>query len=187
MFIYQKSGDNIQVLNFKEPESDKIICVKFTHSNKNSSGNHYYAIICKRHFQGNGLQMLTEVATDLLKKANNLLQKGSTADASKIPVHKEKTPSVSTNKATDDEMPIKKEHKDISSMSDNDSDVHIIGYDKPQTTPTYSGTTEAYIVTDETYVSTDLELRKKFNMFEQLSFSTPTSAAAIYIEFGKYK
>ena len=47
MFIYQKSGENIQVLNFKEPESDKIVRVKFTHCNKNSSGNHYDAIICK--------------------------------------------------------------------------------------------------------------------------------------------
>ena len=166
MFIYQKSGENIQVLNFKEPESDKIVRVKFTHCNKNSSGNHYDAIICKRHFEGNGLEMLTEVATDLLHQANSLLQKGRTSDTNTNPVHEPKTPRV-------EEISVKMEPRNISSMSDSDSDVQIIGYDKPQRTPTYTGTTEPYSLTDETYVSTDMELGRSSTYLNNFDFLPP--------------
>ena len=46
LFIYQKSGENIQVLNFQHPLTDRIVRVQFTHDNMHSQGNHYDSIIC---------------------------------------------------------------------------------------------------------------------------------------------
>ena len=46
LFIYQQSGDNIQVLNFQHPLANRIVRVLFTHDNIHSQGNHYDSIIC---------------------------------------------------------------------------------------------------------------------------------------------
>ena len=46
LFIYQKSRENIQVLNFQHPLADRIVRVRFTHDNIHSQGNHYDSIIC---------------------------------------------------------------------------------------------------------------------------------------------
>ena len=48
LFIYQKSGNNIQVLNFQHPLSNRVVHVHFTHNNLHSLGNHYDSIICVR-------------------------------------------------------------------------------------------------------------------------------------------
>ena len=48
LFIYQKSGNNIQVLNFQHPLSNRVVHVRFTHNNLHSLGNHYNSIICVR-------------------------------------------------------------------------------------------------------------------------------------------
>ena len=48
LFIYQKSGNNIQVLNFQHPLSNRVVHVCFTHNNLHSLGNHYDSIICVR-------------------------------------------------------------------------------------------------------------------------------------------
>ena len=48
LFIYQKSGENIQVLNFQHPLADRIVRVRFTHDNIHSQGNHYDSIIWVR-------------------------------------------------------------------------------------------------------------------------------------------
>ena len=48
LFIYQKSGENIQVLNFQHPLADRIVRVRFTHDNIHSQRNHYDSIICVR-------------------------------------------------------------------------------------------------------------------------------------------
>ena len=45
LFIYQRSGDLTQVLHFKHPDSDRTVCVKFTHDNLYPGGNHYDAIV----------------------------------------------------------------------------------------------------------------------------------------------
>ena len=48
LFIYQKSRNNIQVLNFKHPLSNRVVHVRFTHNNLHSLGNHYDSIIYVR-------------------------------------------------------------------------------------------------------------------------------------------
>ena len=69
LFIYQHSGESsIQVLNFQQPKLDWIVCLKYSHNNIHSGGNHYDAIVCQHHYFGNGLQFLTDVATKLLSK-----------------------------------------------------------------------------------------------------------------------
>ena len=69
LFIYQHSeGSTIQVLNFQQPKSDWIVCLKFSHNNIHSGGNYYDVIVCQRHYLGNELQFLTDVATKLLSK-----------------------------------------------------------------------------------------------------------------------
>ena len=154
MFIYQKAGDNIQVLNFKEPDSDKIVRVKFTHCNQNAVGNHYDAIICKRHFAWNGLQMLTEVATSSLQKKEELLEKDKSSHTKKLPVdYNISVITESTPNPVDDNISVKTEPIHMTSISDSDSDVQIIDYEKPRTSPNYSGTTEVYSMSDETYIS----------------------------------
>ena len=47
-FIYQQAVDNIQVLNFQNILSNRVVHVCFMYDNLNSAGNHYDSIICVR-------------------------------------------------------------------------------------------------------------------------------------------
>ena len=66
LFIYQRNGDLTQVLHFKHPESDRIVCVKFTHDNLYPGGNHYDAIVRILEPQLN-LVLISDVASKLAK------------------------------------------------------------------------------------------------------------------------
>ena len=141
LFIYQCSGENIQVLNFQQPKSDWIVCLKFTYNNIHSGGNHYDVIVSQHHYFGNGLQFLTDVATKLLSKTQ----------------------------PSEDQISFKSEWQDFDTLthiSDNDSDIQIVGVESNTDVNTplesdsnvkYDGTTELYSCSDETYVSTDVE------------------------------
>ena len=62
LFIYQKDEESIQVLNFKHPNTDRVVHVKYIHDNMYPGGNHYDAII---HIQKpqNKLQLLSKVVS----------------------------------------------------------------------------------------------------------------------------
>ena len=45
LFIYQWNGTETQVLNFKHPEADWVVHVKYAHDNLYPRGNHYNTIV----------------------------------------------------------------------------------------------------------------------------------------------
>ena len=62
LFIYQRDEESIQVLNFKHPNADRVVHVKYIHDNMFPGGNHYDAIIRIQKPQNN-LQLLSKVVS----------------------------------------------------------------------------------------------------------------------------
>ena len=60
LFIYQRDEESIQVLNFKHPNADRVVHVKYIHDNMYPGGSHYDAIIRIQKPQNN-LQLLSKV------------------------------------------------------------------------------------------------------------------------------
>ena len=82
LFIYQKAGENVQVLQFHNPDSQRIVRCKFTHNNQHSGGNHYDAIIC-RNAPYSGLDLLSDVAAQ--QPRVSMQEKEGDLNSTKIP------------------------------------------------------------------------------------------------------
>ena len=157
LFIYQRNGESIQVLNFKHPEADRIVRVKFTHDDKFPGGNHYDAIV-RINTPPHNLQILIEAANRVEKLAPHNTQQ----DIIDLTISDEEhvTPNSDIINLN---VEVKQELTEISSDEDLLS-IHMNENMPPPTTlakidqgqeTSYSGTTEMYSHSDETYVSSD--------------------------------
>ena len=182
LFIYQRNGDLTQVLHFKHLESDRIVCVKFTHDNLYPGGNHYDAVVHIIESQMN-LVLISDVASKMAKipskpEANNFID---------LTVSDEEDTEITHTSLTYDKV------KDELESSDEELSMHVEDktsmisspYVVPMPPPNkylrpdpgqetgYSGTTESYSHSDETYVSTDVTDPKPNSSPASTPASTP--------------
>ena len=167
LFIYQKNGEFIEVLNFNHPRADRVVRVKYIHNNLFPGGNHYDAII---HIQesGNNLDVLSKVASRM-----NPIQKHTphyeTQDVIDLTVSEDEDYIPSTHSP---EVHFIKE--EVASSPENIAeDGHL--FSPPHTVTYFStsqpnkykkqhfdhdemsgGSTDVYSHSDSTYVSSDL-------------------------------
>ena len=164
LFIYQKNGNLTQVLHFKLPESDRIVCVRFTHDNLYPGGNHYDAIVHILEPQMN-LILISDVASKMAK----IPSKDEAKSIIDLTLSDEEDTGVTQSSPTYDKV------KEECESSDEELNMHVqnkysmispaylqmpppnkyLRPDPGQET-SYSGTTESYSHSDETYVSTDV-------------------------------
>ena len=162
LFIYQRNGDLTQILHFKHLESDRIVCVKFTHDNLYPGGNHYDAIV---HIIETQMNLISDVASKMAK----------------IPSKHEARNIIDLTLSDDEDTEITQESLTYDKMKEelesNDEELNMVVGDKtsiispanlqmpplnqylrpdPGQETSYSGTTESYSHSDETYISTDV-------------------------------
>ena len=160
IFIYQRSLDNIQVLHFHHPNSDRAVRLKFTHNNLFPGGNHYDAIVHLIAPQSN-LLLISDVASKMEKIAPEYHEVEGIQ--SKGPSNNIIDLTLTDEEESHEAVSIKQEalNDDLfigmsSSPSQMPPPVKYLRSD-PADETTYSGSTENYSHSDETYISTDPE------------------------------